>query len=116
MTVNLSAEWTDYIRRQVASGAYDSVDDVLEEALRVWQRQSSTTADDGTALRPEAESLIEELESGVTTGRDYPAIRAAVQVGLDQLDRGEGILVDSESLREHFSEARIMDRQRQKRA
>jgi putative addiction module CopG family antidote len=95
MTVNLSAEWTEYIGKQMATGAYNSVDEVLDAALRVWRRHSNGTERNGEALSREAEALNEELKAGVTTGREYPAIRAAVQVGIDQLDRGEGILVDS---------------------
>lgn len=107
MTVNISAEWTEVIREKVASGAYASVDAVLDEALRVWQLHADDADNGDEALRREVGALIDELDSGASTGREYPAIRAAVQVGVNQLDRGEGIpgeMVRDEMLRR--SEAR----------
>lgn len=88
----------------------------LDEALRAWQLHAGDADAGEEALRREVSALIDELDSGASSGRENPAVRAAVEVGVDRLDRGEGILVNPDSLREHFSDARIRERQRRRNA
>jgi antitoxin ParD1/3/4 len=60
MTVDLSPQVAALIRQRLASGAYRTADEVIREALRVLDEQER----------------LDEL-------------RAKLQVGLDQLERGE---------------------------
>ena len=68
------------IKAKVASGRYDSAADVLQKALDVLEEVESAEAD----------------------------IRAKVKIGLDQLDRGEGIPAEDvfAELRERNKQAR----------
>lgn len=78
MHVNLSPEMEGFIKSKVASGFYSNATEVIRDAIRRMQ------ADD---LRAHA-------------------FRAAVQVGEDQLRRGEGIAFDEASMDDIESEAR----------
>ncbi len=66
MTITLPPQLEKRIREKVASGTYPSPNDVLQESLR----------------------LLDERD------RKRAALRADIQVGIDQLDRGEGIDAD----------------------
>lgn len=70
MNVSLTAELERFVHTKVASGMYLSASEVVREALRLL------------AERDRAKELrVEEL-------------RREIQIGLDQLDRGEGIPAD----------------------
>ena len=62
MHINLSSEMEQYIQRKVGTGFYSNASEVVRDAIR--------------RMREEDEKL--------------EALRAAVRVGDDQLDRGEG--------------------------
>jgi antitoxin ParD1/3/4 len=61
MTITLSPELESFVKSQIASGAYTSADEVLRNALK----------------------LLEERE------HKLQLLRADIQEGIDQLDRGE---------------------------
>jgi antitoxin ParD1/3/4 len=67
MTVTLTRHHQDLIERMIASGQYEDAEQVIGQALR----------------------LLEEHEQG-------QQLRAKLQTGIDQLDRGEGILFTPE--------------------
>jgi antitoxin ParD1/3/4 len=75
MDVTLTPEFERLIHDKVGSGFYTSEDEVIREAL--WLLK------DRDALRVLA---VEDL-------------RQEVQKGLDQLDRGESVLLDSERIK-----------------
>jgi antitoxin ParD1/3/4 len=75
MSVTLAPEIEDRVRLWVESGRYPSTDAVLLDALR----------------------LLEE--------RDLDTLRAKLQTGIDQLDRGEGIPFTHELVLEMRREA-----------
>jgi antitoxin ParD1/3/4 len=75
MDVTLTPEFERLIHDKVASGLYTSEDEVIREALRLLK--------DRDELRLLA---VEDL-------------RREVQKGLDQLDRGESVLLDPEHIK-----------------
>jgi antitoxin ParD1/3/4 len=74
MDVTLTPELERLIHDKVASGLYTSEDEVIREALRL--------------LKDRDELRILAVED----------LRREVQKGLDQLDRGESVLLDSERI------------------
>jgi len=70
MHINLSAEMEQYLQSKVGTGFYSNASEVVRDAIR--------------RMREEDEKLA--------------ALRAAVQIGDDQLDRGEGIPYTPERL------------------
>jgi antitoxin ParD1/3/4 len=72
MSVTLTPQTEDQIRHWVDTGSYPDADAVIRDALRLLEQQH------------------DRLES----------LRAKIQIGLDQLDRGEGIPLTPELLDE----------------
>lgn len=67
MNVSLTPELTELVERKVRSGRYQSASEVVREGLRLLADQDQ----------------VRELQ--------LEATREKIRVGLDQLDRGEGI-------------------------
>ena len=67
MNVSLTRELEEYISRKIHSGLYKSASEVIREALRLLREKDQT--DRGTMAE----------------------LHREIQIGLDQLDRGEGI-------------------------
>lgn len=77
MTAKIPAELEEYIQRKVASGEFESTDQFISEAMRLYR----------------------EMESR------HDQLRKDVQHGIDQIERGEGIeLNDDEELRRFFAD------------
>jgi antitoxin ParD1/3/4 len=72
MNVSLTPELEKYIQKQVASQRYQTASEVVRQAIRMMQ-----TAEDYEKARLEA-------------------LRQDIQVGLDQLDRGEYVEIRDE--------------------
>ena len=73
MTMNIPVEFEQFVEDQVALGNYPSAQEVIFDALGLLREQK------------------------------LDALRSAIQVGIDQLDRGEGIdIEDEDALREFF--------------
>jgi antitoxin ParD1/3/4 len=70
MHVNLSPEMEGFIKTKVASGFYGNATEVIRDAIRRMQAEENRVA----------------------------AWQAAIKVGDDQLDRGEGIAYTAETL------------------
>ena len=68
--VSLSPEMESFIKGKVTSGSYDSATEVISDAIRRMQAEESRAA----------------------------AWQAAIQLGDDQLDHGEGVAYDSAAL------------------
>lgn len=67
MNVSLNPELDRYVQDKVASGSYNSASEVIREALRLLQH----------------EDAVREAK--------LAALKADLQIGINQLDRGEGI-------------------------
>ncbi len=75
MNVSLTPQLESYVKQKVAAGMYNSVSEVMREALR----------------------LLEERDT--LKGLRLEALRRDVQEGLDELDRGEGTPLDMDSIK-----------------
>jgi len=84
MPTSIPPEIEQYVAQVVATGRYDSPEQVVREAFR----------------------LLQERE------RQFDALRAEVKKGFDQLDRGEGIELDEAGLRDLFDDVQARGKKR----
>ncbi|MEQ1762602.1 MAG: type II toxin-antitoxin system ParD family antitoxin [Pyrinomonadaceae bacterium] len=80
MNVSLTPELEAFVHDKVASGRYTSASEVVRESLR----------------------LLEEREW--LRERRIDDLRKDIQIGIDELQRGEGITLNSEKEKEEFFE------------
>ncbi len=96
MNVSLTPELESLVHEKVESGLYTSASEVVREALRLLNDRDSV----------QQQRLAE--------------LRREIAVGLDQLNRGEGITYDGLSLKSAFEDVKAQGRQkladRQKKA
>jgi putative addiction module CopG family antidote len=85
MTVEIPLEYQAFVKTVIESGEFQSEEQVVGESLR----------------------LLAERD------RSREEFRRAVQVGLDQLDRGEYTEYDDESLKDFFEQIKAEGRQSQ---
>ena len=88
MNVAIPSELRAFVESKVAAGEYGSIDEVVAQAL--------------VLLRHAEQSRYLKLES----------LRREIQIGLDQIERGEFIECDDESLKELFDDIKRRGRQR----
>ncbi len=85
MEIHLTPEQESFVRHAIDAGRFDTPEQAVSEALN---------------------SLAERE-------RQLLALRAEIQIGIDQLDRGEGILLEStEDLYEFFEDIKRKGRER----
>ncbi|HVC97413.1 MAG TPA: type II toxin-antitoxin system ParD family antitoxin [Pirellulales bacterium] len=85
MTISIPPQFAGFVADELATGKYQTKEEVVTAALQ----------------------LLQERE------RKLNALRADIQVGLDQLDRGEGIVIsDEESLNRFVAGVETRGRQR----
>ena len=75
MNVSLTPKLESYVKQKVSAGMYNSVSEVVREALR----------------------LLEERDT--MQSMKLEALRADIKEGLDSLDRGEGRSLDIEGIK-----------------
>ncbi len=75
MNISLTPQLENYIKQKVETGMYNSVSEVVREALRLLEERDSLQA--------------MKLE----------ALKADIQQGLDSLERGEGKPLDIEQIK-----------------
>ncbi len=88
MNVSLGTRWEEFISVYVQSGRYLSASEVVREGLRLLQEQEQ----------------IRQLR--------LEQLRKEVGKGLDQLDRGEYVGFDAQSLKNHIKGVKARGRQR----
>lgn len=89
MNVSLTPELEAFVQQKVESGRYSSASEVVRESLRLLEKRDSRDRE-----------INEE-------------IRRKVQEGIDELDRGEGILINGDAeLREFMEDIKRRGRQR----
>lgn len=76
MNISLTSHQETYVKQKVATGMYNSVSEVMREALRLLEERDA----------------LKEMK--------LETLRRELQVGLDQLDRGEGTPLDMEAIKE----------------
>lgn len=75
MNVSLTPQLESFVKQKVSTGLYNSVSEVIREALR----------------------LLEEKEALKTM--KLQALRADIQAGMDSLDKGEGKPLDIDAIK-----------------
>ncbi len=90
MEISLTPEQVSFLERQVKSGRYISAEAAIREAV----------------------DLLEQNETDDLGGWDIEELRRELQLGIDQLDRGEGIELDEFSLHELVEGVKARGRKR----
>ena len=75
MNVSLTPQLENYVKEKVAAGMYNSVSEVMREALRLLEERDQ----------------LKEIK--------LAALRQDLQQGIDSLDNGEGSPLDMESIK-----------------
>jgi putative addiction module CopG family antidote len=81
MNVSLSPQMARYVRKQVKSGSYTNISEVVRTAIRRLQEDEAREA---RTAQSRADVIINEL-----TDAERIAARRAVQAGLDSFKRGD---------------------------
>ncbi len=84
MSTSIPPEIEQYVEQVVAAGRYKSAEEVVRAAFRLLQEQD----------------------------RGVQSLRADVKEGFEQLDRGEGIELDEQGLRDFFDDVQARGKQR----
>ncbi|MGB7157541.1 MAG: hypothetical protein WBD40_05715 [Tepidisphaeraceae bacterium] len=79
--INLSPEAERFVREQVQEATYPDESAVIEAAISMWRLAHASTPD---------------IPGGVPWTKE--TLRAAIKVGIDQLDRGEVVESDAEDI------------------
>lgn len=75
MNISLTPQLETYVKQKVAAGMYNSVSEVMREALRLLEERDT----------------IKNIK--------LEALRRDLQEGLDELDQGEGNLMDIDGIK-----------------
>ena len=84
MPASIPPEIEQYVEQVVATGRYESAEQAVREAFRLLQEKD----------------------------RRFESLRTDVKAGFDQLDRGEGIELDDDGLRDFFDDIQARGQQR----
>ena len=76
MSVSLPPDLEEFVRQELAGGGYSSEDEILLEGLRLLQERK----------------------------KRLQCIQSDIQIGLDQLDRGEGVPLDMDVVKEKVTQ------------
>jgi antitoxin ParD1/3/4 len=75
MNVSLTAELENYIKAKVATGMYNSVSEVMREALRPMEERDAIQAIRLEALKQDINKGLDSLEKGEGKPLDIEAIK-----------------------------------------
>jgi antitoxin ParD1/3/4 len=76
MNVSLTPQLEDYVKQKVAAGMYNSVSEVIREALRLLEERDAIKEMKLAALRRDLQEGIDELDQGKGTPLDMDDIKA----------------------------------------
>ena len=76
MNVSLTPQLESYVKQKVASGMYNSVSEVMREALRLLEEHDALKDMKLAALRRDLQDGIEELDQGEGTPLRIDEIKA----------------------------------------
>ena len=76
MNVSLTSELENYVKSKVATGMYNSVSEVMREALRLLKERDAMQAIRLEALRQDINKGMNSLERGEAMPLDIVAIKA----------------------------------------
>lgn len=83
MNVSLTAELENYVKAKVATGMYNSVSEVMREALRLMEERDAMQAVRLEALRQDINKGLDSLEREGSKPLDMAAIKAKGRAKLD---------------------------------
>lgn len=76
MNVSLTPQLESYVKQKVAAGMYNSVSEVMREALRLLEERDALKDIKLAALRRDLQDGIDELDRGEGTPLDMDEIKA----------------------------------------
>ena len=76
MNVSLTPRLESYVKQKVAAGMYNSVSEVMREALRLLEERDALKNMKLAALRRDLQDGIDELDRGEGTPLDMSEIKA----------------------------------------
>lgn len=76
MNVSLTSELENYVKAKVATGMYNSVSEVMREALRLMEERDALQAARLEALRQDINKGLDSLEREGSKPLDMEAIKA----------------------------------------
>jgi antitoxin ParD1/3/4 len=76
MNVSLTPQLENYVKQKVAAGMYNSVSEVMREALRLLEERDALKDMKLAALRSDLQKGIDELDRGEGTPLDIDEIKA----------------------------------------
>jgi len=76
MNVSLTTELENYVKAKVATGMYNSVSEVVREALRVMEERDAMQAMKLEALRREIHQGLTSIEQGQSKPLDIEEIKS----------------------------------------
>lgn len=79
MNVSLTPQLEQFVKQKVSDGMYNSVSEVMREALRLLEEQDVLKQMKLEALRRDIQMGVDELDSGRGTPLDMGAIKAAAR-------------------------------------
>lgn len=79
MNVSLTPQLESYIKQKVATGMYNSVSEVVREALRLMEERDSLQAMKLEALKADIQKGLDSLESGQGKALNIDQIKARGQ-------------------------------------
>jgi len=87
MNVSLTSELENFVKAKVATGMYNSVSEVMREALRMMEERDAMQAVKLEALRHDINQGLRSIEQGQSKPLDIESIKAE---GRSQLQRNAG--------------------------
>ncbi|MCP3675117.1 MAG: type II toxin-antitoxin system ParD family antitoxin [Gammaproteobacteria bacterium] len=76
MNVSLTPKLEDFVKQKVSTGMYNSVSEVIREALRLLEEKEALKAMKLDALKTEIQEGIDSLDNGQGKPLDMEAIKA----------------------------------------
>lgn len=83
MNVSLTPQLEDYVKQKVDAGLYNSASEVMREALRLLEEQDTLKEMKLEALRRDLQVGIDELDQGEGRPLDMKEIKAKARAALD---------------------------------
>jgi len=87
MNVSLTPQLENYIKQKISTGMYNSVSEIIREALRLLEEKDTLKAMKLEALKADIQDGIDSLDSGHVEPLDIESIKARGRQILSQRNR-----------------------------
>lgn len=84
MNVSLTPQLETFVKQKVASGMYNSVSEVMREALRLLEERDTLKTIKLDALRRDIQEGLDQLDAGHASPLDMDAIKAKARAIKDK--------------------------------